>query len=351
LLLALTWTAAVQARSVDVSPHVAILLPKSQRFLARDNWSSVTLYTYEGNAVRRFNATETIFDIDASLDERTLLIVHYGGVGVWDIDTGQRLWSKSFQDARGFGATLSPDGRFVGVCWGGLQGVFDARTGDRIGAPLLENAIHSVVVVPGGAQAIGSSLRGQLFTVDTASGRITPPALKGYLVAYAIDGQRAAVRDTSGQHEKLCIVSIGDLSTTELGDYYQIGLIRPASNGGFLVTASTRDHDGEQARMNVIGAIFDPTSGKLTETWRLPPGRDDQRMHYDPDTMVGVSTSYRFVTELIDLRTGDVRLKIDNSDNYEGIGLSWRWTIVGLVVVALLGGWILIGRRRSVFRG
>lgn len=354
LVFTIAWTAVAQARMIDTSPRVAILLPKSQRFLARDTWTSVALYTYEsGSPVRRFDAIESIFDIDASLDEKTLVAVHHGGVSVWDVDTGQRLWSKSFRDAKGFGATLSPDGGFVGICWGGFQGVFAARTGDRIGAIVPENSIQSVAVAPGGAEAFGADFRDQLI-VKTATGDISPKKGKGYPMAYSVDGQRLALQDTSEGSYKLRIISLDRRDDTDVGVYRHIGLVRPASNGGFRVTGITCGPFNESpTSLDVIGTIFDPTSGELTESWRLPGHQELQRMDFDPITMVGVCTSYRFVTEVVDLRTGDVLLRVDNSANYEptfGLTPRWRWAITGVVVLALLFGWMLIWRRRAAAR-
>ena len=108
-----------------------------------------------------------------------------------------------------------------------------------------------------------------------------------------------------------------------------------------------------------MGAEYDPISGELREVWKLPSAGVGSRTDFDTRRMIGVSTDFRLVTHLLDLRTGKPRLTIDNSANYRETIVTFTpadlprfplYSWVGSIIALAFFAWILsrLWRRRTV---
>src|SRR5262249_40257606 len=140
--------------------------------------------------------------------------------------------------------------------------------------------------------------------------------LKGaWPVRYSADGKYLALRSSnSGVDEQLRVVAVKDLTKPDVGQFSHIGHIKPTEDGGFLACARVgRRFDDNIA---TVGVEYRPGPGELKEVWKLAAADAENQTDFDPKRMIGVSTDFRLVTRLIDLRSGKPRLTIDNSANY-----------------------------------
>jgi DNA-binding beta-propeller fold protein YncE len=365
------WNASLHATTIDMSPRPAILLPKSEQFIAQDAMNSLALYRYgEGEPVRRFQVGPSINEIDVTADEQMLLIAcDTGEVSVWNIETGERIWSKP-PSKTGltyiYGAAFSQDGRSLAVCnRRDYAVVFNAVTGEKVGGvafPPMQTNIMSVALSPDGARGAFVNLGERVFTFETATGRMKDTGLKGaWPVKYSADGKRIAFRNNnSGSHEKLRIVSVSNLAVEDVGQFDHIGHIKPTEDGGFLATARVAGRNDDNPM--TVGVKYEPATGELKELWRLPADSATNRTDFDVKRMIGVSTDFLLVTRLIDLPTGNPHRTVDNHANYRETVATYTsadlpsivrsrplWLpIGGITVLAMLGFffvWLLRGRK------
>jgi len=189
-------------------------------------------------------------------------------------------------------------------------------------------------------------------------GQMKDTGLKGaWPVRYSADGQYMALRSSnSGTDEQLRVVAIKDLARKDIGQFAHIGHIKPIEDGSFLACARI----GQKFEVNAtVGVMYSPDSGVIREVWKLPSANAEIRTDFDPIQMIGVTTSFRLVTRLIDLRAGMSRLTIDNSANYwenivtytsrdlPFVGSSHLWLVAApLALAACVVVWVLRKRRR-----
>ena len=352
-------TEICQATKIDMGPRPTNLLTRSRQFIAQDAWNSVALYSMDDSKpIRRFPASASINEFEATVDEGLLLIACANGeIGVYKIDTGEKLWWRtSSQTGLGYiyDASFSWDGKTLVACnERDFLVIFNALTGEQIGKvsfPPNQTNIMSAALSPDGTKGVLVTLGGRLCTFDTNSGQMKDTGLTGAApVRYSAGGKFIALRsNNSGDDEQLRIVAVENLATTDVGKFAHIGLIRAIGNSSFLACA----YAGRRFENNaIVGITYQADSGELKEIWKLSTTDVENKTDFDPKQMIGLSTDYRFVTRLIDLQTGKPRLTIDNSANYrESIvstssrGLPFAETrIVWLVVVPLaLAGCVVI---------
>jgi hypothetical protein len=317
---------AAPAKTIDKRPRPVIYFARSGRFVAQDAWNSLALYRgADGALLRRFPAEHRINKFGAMADEARLLVgCEDGGVGVYDIATGDPVWRKEpSETGLGYiyGVAFARDGRSCIVCnVRDFALIFDSATGlqtGRVTFPPRETNIMSAALTPDGSRGALVDLGEQLWTFDVATGVPRPTGLTaGWPVRCSSDGRYVACRsNNSGEDEKLRVVPLdGRPVAKDVGQFLNIGNIRPTDDGGFLATALAGERYGDQW---VVGGRYRPASGRWEELWKLPAGHEaNECMDFDPASRTGVATNYLLATHLLDLRTGAVRLTIDNRANY-----------------------------------
>jgi hypothetical protein len=353
----------------DRSPRPTILLSDSERLIAQDSWDSVTLYRVKDAAVvRRFPAGSGIEVFALTPDEQLLVLAcEEGSLSAWDVETGQRAWQQSpWQSGLSYvyDASFAQDGQSVIVCDERDQAViYESRTGQRIGAvrfPRMQTNIMSAALSADGTSGVLIDLGERLFTFDVKTGRLTDTDLKGaWPVRYSVDGNYLAFRSSnSGTSEQLRVVAVKEqLAKRDIGQFSYIRNIRPTKEGSFLVSARVGGRFAED--MAIVGVQVWPGTGGLQEVWRRPAGKDvNEKTDFALQTMIGVSTDFRLVTHLTDLRTGASLWSADNSANYRPTVVSytsrdvmrtgWVWLACGAGGFAVFGLLVLVIRRRRL---
>lgn len=358
LTLALCLCAAqALGTTISTSPNIAVLLQSGQ-FIAQDTLSSVMLYDATGNPVKRFSAGP-ITDFAVSPDEGSLLIACAdGSLKLCDVRTGRTTWSKlPAETARGFyDACFAQDGKSLIVCEHQDRAlVYDALSGRQLGVvqfPPMQNNIMSAALSPDGSQGALVDLSERVFTFDVATGAMRDTGHTGaWPIRYSADGRFFAFRSlNSGTNEQLRVVTVDDTSVrTDIGQFGTIGHIKPTSDGKFLVTAETRRGS---TYAGTAGVRIDPATGREELVWRTTGNSVlERKTDFDPQSMIGISTSYRLLTSVSDLRTGAVLRTIDNSAAYHqairGESRStWRSVAAGAATVAGLVGVVILMVRR-----
>ena len=345
VIVTLLLAPAAGATSIDTRPRPTLVLPASGQFVARDSWEGVALYRLkDASLVRRFRAGYRVNKFAVTRDEKTLLIACYdGNLAAFDVATGASCWSLSPRQSGlrgGWDVSFSADGQSVVVCgMDELAIVLETRTGRQLGAvrfPPRQMSIMSAALSPDGSHGVLLTLGGTLFAFDVATGRLQDTGVTGaWPVCYSVDGKYIALRsNNSGASEQLRIVTAdGNWSVRDLGQFDEIGHIKPLEDGGFLASALA----GSREEVSV-GVVCWPDRGKLEELWRFRQ-RGRERMDFTPDGKVGVSTTAWLETALLDLRTKTVLASVDNSAQYAPGPVTSVLMLLGLRETA---GWIVL---------
>ena len=311
---------AVLGTTIDMRPRPAILLKGAGRFLAQDSSDSLALYdASNGQALRRFPAGAHVNEFDLTTDERFLLIACADGrLSLWDVASGENVWRMtSRQTGLDFiyDASFASDGKSFVVCnYRDFCVIADTATGEQIGVvrfPPSQTNIMSACLSPDGTKGVLIDLGESVFTFNATTGAMSDAGVKGsWPVRCSADGKYAAFRSSNaGSKESLRVLTLdANPSSRDLTELGYIGRIRPVNDGSFLVTGV-----GEKG---ATGVRYDPRDGTVEHLWTLMGGETLMRVDFDPATRRGVYTDYRLVTQLVDLRTGDALLRIDNSENY-----------------------------------
>jgi hypothetical protein len=375
LLVACFSTGTALGITYDKTPRPTILLSDFMRFIAEDGWNSMALYRV-GDALlmQRFKALSQIEMVAITSDDKFLLIAcEDGSLSLWEVDTGHRVWQQSRSESglsSVYDASFADNGESCVVCDVRDQAlIFQTKTGKRLSAirfPPVTNNIMSAALSPDGTTGVLITLDQHLYTFDVATGQLQDTGLTGgWPVRYSVDGKYAAFRSSnSGEKEHLRIVALGKKPVVrDIGQFAQIGHIRPAKDGSFLSSAQLRkwfDEENSEHTSVVVGVQVWPITGRVKELWNHPQ-RIGVNGHTDflPDSMIGISTDYSLVTTLVDLRTGSLLGSIDNSANYRPIVVTFisgeldrwpRWVmwLCGIVILVALAQ--LASRRRWLRR-
>jgi hypothetical protein len=362
-------------KSPNPLPHGALFLPGAQRFVAQDDTDSLALYsTSDGAVLRRFPAPSGVKSIALSPDGTRLLVVEVDDIALWDVEAGERRWSKP-PGKSGLWYFTSPafaqDGRaFVGVGYRpGEDSAYEvalagsAETGEWFGAVppgQTDLEVGAPALSPDGTRGLlvgGTDYRqaGHLFTFDVGDGELTDTGVSAFgPVCYSADGRYAVCQDPGllreGGPRRLRIVSLGEgMAVRDVGEFTYIGRIKPTEDGAFLVTALRRL--GADGPAFPVGVRCDPRSGEVQEVWALRGEAKNASnskhqmsdMDFDVASMRGVYTTFDLKTRVVDLRTGESLLAIDHSkewwDEFEGrrsLRRSLYWAGGVLVVVGAL---------------
>jgi WD40 repeat protein len=201
-----------------------------------------------------------------------------------------------------------------------------------------------------GSKGVLVDLGERLFTFDVTTGEITDTGLKGaWPVRFSSDGKYVALRSSnSGSSEQLRVVTVnGGPVAKDEGQFENIGHIRPTEDGGFVASARVRKNQ-EPGDRSVVGVHYQPQTDQLKQIWDFPSKNVKEKTDFDTEAMLGVSTDFRLITHLTDLRNGTVVFTIDNSANarQEMISTTWRGlgdTIAKSSFAVILGIALVIG--------
>lgn len=337
-----------RATTYDFSPRGVLLLTDGARLVAQDGWDSAALYRVaDGGLVHRFPARGRVRKIVASPDERELLVATDGALTLWRVETGERVWERTSAETglRYVGDVgFAGDGGRLAVCDRDDRVlVFDARTGGRVGEVAFPPGRTNVVSVALNADGTGGflvPLGGGLHRFTVAAGRPVDARLSARgPVRFSADFKHLAfpVGREPGAEQLAVISTDAEPVKRSLGTFDHIGVIRPLPDGSFLVTASV----GRWADQTYSGTRIWP-DGRVEELWKLGGGAGGvcERTAFLPSPLIGVSTTARLVTTVIDLRTNRTVLEIDNSANARlemASTFSRGWGCAEWFVVATVG--------------
>jgi WD40 repeat protein len=394
-LLAMVLCCALSAGAVAVSPRVApwhvVLFSDGTQFVAYQRDSTLTLYrTADGSVARQFEAPGSVWSIALSPAEKRLLVVCDDGTLVlWDVQSGERIWQSAFAETAlrvpawfAGSASFAGNGeRFVCPTWDGAL-VFDARTGARIRRIIMygqsTEGANAVALAPDGTRGFLLTPDGHLHSFDVATGRTVEtgiiadgwhrycsarlPHRSGGRICYSADGKFIAFPTLGDLHnDQLAVVQLGDkLTRRNLGWFGEIGHLRVAADGSFLVSAGTTRFREPSTDVSFIGVRIWPTEGRTERLWLST--RENglyQRTDYSLRSMIAVTPgSDRGIAKITDLRTGKVVLAIGEFKNDtikaqppEKVSSDWFWlwiaagAFVLIVAVAVVWRWRVKAKR------
>jgi WD40 repeat protein len=372
------WTAALllaafcaQARGTtyDRTPRPALLLQHAEAFIAQDGWDSVALYRLkDGAKLFQFPAGRRVNEIDVTSDDRFLLVACAdGSLGLWDLNTGGRVWWKeSAQTGLGYvyDVSFAHDGRsFVASNERDFAVVCETQTGDevrRVSFPPMQTNVMSAALSPDGSAGALIKVSERVFTFDVRTGTLADTGIRGAgWIRYSTDGKRVACRSSnSGSKEQLRVIALGAKPlAADTGDFSHIGHLRATDDGGFLACAWVEDP--ARTRRSVVGVRCGRGNAPTQEVWRLPNTEGLENLtDFDAGGRLGVATDFRLVTRVFNLRTGEVLLTINNSANYRPEMVSTTvhgWPASGLYVLLAAAGcvglsWLLVAATRAAVR-
>ena len=345
------------ATSYVKRPHQdPTLLSNGERLIAQESWDSLGLYrTADGTLTRRFVATAGIARYALSPDEAYLLVgCVTGEFTLWRLEAAEPVWQThrpmpGIPDA--WDVSFSGDGNRFAVCSQGEEAVvFDARNGKVVGTIGPSRTLARVQSVALARDGTHGHLidRWRLYRFDVATGRAVDAELRaGRPVRYCTDGKFVTFPcSCEGDVEQVSFISAdGPPAPRPLGKFGFVGRVRPMPDGSFLVTAEV----GRQADQTYAGSLVWP-DGRVAEVWALGHrSRVNERTDFLPGPMIGASTNWELITTVTDLRTGQVTLTIDNSENYWSAQPDRRRPLLwgGAAAVGMGVGWFIWRRRRS----
>jgi hypothetical protein len=347
--------------TIDRSPRKAILLNDSKRFIVQDAWNCVALYQLgEVMPIHRFPTPGWVENLAVTSDEKRLLVAcSNGSLGVWEVETGTRVWEQTGLGYI-FDVSFAHNGESCIVCDAkGNAIILKTTTGERLGIVRIspkQLSILSGALSPDGTKGVLIDFGERLYTFDVATGTLMDSKLTGGgPVRYSVDGKYVAIRsNNSGVSEQLRVVGMdGTFSKRDFGTFSHIGHISPSPEGGFLVCGRIEGKHDEAAV--IIGLRVQPSVEGVQEIWKQPLWRwpnsggveerwkplvwtgIDIKTDFLPVSMIGVSTEFRLITQVIDLRTGALLQQVDNSMNYRPILVTYTSTAI---VQWLLGSWL-----------
>jgi WD40 repeat protein len=283
-----------------------------------------------------------------------------GGLLLGDLKYGTITWTKKAAETGlrfVYDVSFSGDAKsLVAADDQGRVHVFETSTGKRtasVGFGPMESSVMSAALSPDGSKGAFVELSGRVFTFDVASGAMRDTGATGaWPVRFTADGRYFALRSAnSGLTEQLRVVDAADTTLTkDLGQLMLIGRIRPSADGTLSLTGVVKN--GNTSGQKSVGLTCDPRTGEMRTVWESGAGWIDRgRTAFDAEAVRGVSTDYRLVTSVIDLKTDTAVLTVDNSANFRPTVASWTlvlqiWPLLtagACVVVAVV---VLVRRRR-----
>ncbi len=343
---------ATGSRPGPERPHPAILLRKSNRFIALSAWNSVGLYSLkDGELLREFPVREYFFLYGpGTVDPEEQFLVNVnrkGTISLWEIDSGKKLWSNSpFPEETIFLLSFSADGGRLLIRGPRKLLVCEARSGNIIREiDRGYDAGWRGGLTPDGSQVRLTKLQSaETELIDVSTGVVKRLDVGGDTgFRYTTDGKFAAVTYDIGSRpvdpldleglpdwEELRVVSMAEPDEGKQVGIFESGIfVRPVAGGGLLVFGkgvvtvadrSPADTDARVVERSLRNRTkwllfrYDPATEKVNMMdGPAFPERVGYPGDFDLERMLGVITEYNLVTRVVDLKTWKDILKIDNS--------------------------------------
>jgi hypothetical protein len=284
----------------DSSPRPAIYLSATAQIITLNSVYSAALYdAKDGTLIRQFPTWDQATALDVSSDQKLLCLGEDGkDLSVWEIATGKRVWKESDTLFQVLEVSFSWDGKRVVArdnC--SRVAVYDMST--RKPLVVFKANATGVALSPDGTT--GAYAINGLVTFDVAAQTTTATNLPAWHPRYSADGKYVLA---STPASTLWVFTMSDIANVKSIDALKSPRrIKPLADGRFLVTNY------------VAGFVVDPATGEIAEKCKFK-SEDFSNIDFDPETLIGVSTSHEFVTSIVNLKTGDILLKIDNSQDF-----------------------------------
>jgi hypothetical protein len=319
---------ASRATTIDKSARPVALLADGT-VLAQDTSRSMAQYDRNGKILRRFDAGGYVSCMAVTATERLLVMGRRdGGLVMCEIPGGRTLWNMA-------GSTTGQTELYdVSFAWDGTTLIAGdlygrVRVVDSSGGTVLASALvpdgEGVIAVALSPWALAGAIvlrDGRIFALDVRSGVMQDTGARGgYPIQYSADGAFLCTPSgRTGVADKVRIIASGDRAAVDLGSTRDIGWIKPLADGTFLVTAAELDPAGG---LRTVALRCDPAARTIATIWT--EGKEQLmsvRMDCDPERMLGVSTDFLLRTTVLDLRTGLVMWRLDNSRGFEPVYIS-----------------------------
>jgi len=304
------------------APQPPVLLRDPDRLLAQSSWTAVTLYDLQGQSIRTFDLGQWIDGLTVSRDGQHLLLTGTNHFRVFDIDGAAPSVGlpRAEQHPR---KTVS---FFVGgglVCVAEGTAVVIVRVADGSVVQRVETnrPVEAVVVTPDGKTVLADA-GGDLEEITVATGRRRKVAsLDGRMLGFA-----GGLVLMHGKQLRALSVTLG----------------QPVKDFGPVKGSLRRFRTlaGGSARIT----MYEPGPGE-----QPPPGGPEEVVYqFDPETRawavvsrtaalertLKATTDGDYKTRLVDVRTGETILTVDNSGNIPGSPFGVL-LVLGLVCAAV----------------
>ena len=331
----------VNAHESDGRPRPCAIMSRSQRIVAQDAWNSMAVYEIsDGALVHRFGSGGWVRRFAITQDDRYALLCSASGeLHLWDVEAGERLWHQLAGLGSLHDASFSGNGEFI-IAGGDLctVGVFRTRTGELIRRIAVPNGCGSVMAVtlsPDGTVGAIVTLAQVIYTFDVESGKMQNLGIGASAPARFLDDAKSIACSTPDQMRgvQLRLITLGEKATCrDMGQFEDIRILKPLEDGGLLIIAGP--HAGAERVER-----YDVLTDQLVPVCELrPDGVGDVSIK----RQMAVLTDWLLVTRVVDMRTGDILLEIDNQGNRRPPSMVWRGAILIILVLAMTAGVILV---------
>jgi WD40 repeat protein len=319
------------ASTIDVSQHESVVLSHSKQFIAQDAINGVALYSLgDMNAIRRYRAQGSVVKFAIDPTEKVLVMCCSDGSScAKEIASGESFWELPATEARLPSLDIiriSHNGSvFLGASGKARVTVYELATGRSIcEVPTPPDATYwvSMDVSPDGNQCVLVSDTGKgLYQFFIKSEKLSSMGVAGVgYVRYSADGEYIAFRRREESSiESVLIVKSDGSGVFDLGSFCAVGMFRPSADGGFLLTVTSVAQNlvTNSPSYRVSGLWWHPRPTHVQQLWQAPIWCGEAvKMDFFPDQLIGITTDFRLVTWITDLRSDQLVGKIDNSANY-----------------------------------
>jgi WD40 repeat protein len=345
VLISLELASPVWAYKPAKSSRSAVICQSSTWVIIQSSMESASLYDYAtGRRLRDFNLGEAVGTLAVSIDEQYLLLAgQSGSARVWQIVDGKELTAISLAGESINDVSFSGDGsKFCVACMSGAVAIFRTVGGVRIAEFQLNDSAMTSSLSTDGSLCLVIDQRNCVFAVDVVDKKIRPWSVRGTWPLRLTKDGCFAVMVSADARSCVQIIEVQSQSEIACSANLAVERVHSLADGSTLITGI------EGTSRTEVGIRFDPAKRSLEQLWRLSVdvNSHSRGMDFDPRVGIGVTTDYRLVTRIINLKDGSVGRVFDNSEYYSEptrpsalLSSPTVWTC-GIALVFLL--WLLI---------